>query len=122
MPASRRMATYRRGARAETPRRSAIRGAVVPGLAWSSPSVDSARAAGLRSSFTASIIAEGFRPEHPLASRAMTDQGTPTLDPPLDGPPLDGPPVAGDETSTLLGSLERQRRTFAWKCGGLDSA
>ena len=32
------------------------------------------------------------------------------------------PPVAGDETATLLGSLERQRATFAWKCGGLDSA
>lgn len=32
------------------------------------------------------------------------------------------PPVAGDETSTLLGSLERQRATFAWKCSGLDAA
>jgi hypothetical protein len=31
------------------------------------------------------------------------------------------PPVAGDETSTLLGSLERQRAIFAWKCGGLDA-
>jgi hypothetical protein len=31
------------------------------------------------------------------------------------------PPVAGDETSTLLGSLERQRATLAWKCGGLDA-
>jgi hypothetical protein len=30
------------------------------------------------------------------------------------------PPVAGNETDTLLGSLERQRATFAWKCGGLD--
>ena len=30
------------------------------------------------------------------------------------------PPVAGDETSTLVGSLERQRATFAWKCSGLD--
>src|SRR3982750_3012830 len=30
------------------------------------------------------------------------------------------PPAAGDEVSTLLGSLERQRATFAWKCGGLD--
>jgi len=30
------------------------------------------------------------------------------------------PPIAGDETATLLGSLERQRATFAWKCGGLD--
>jgi hypothetical protein len=31
------------------------------------------------------------------------------------------PPVAGDETDTLVGSLERQRRTFAWKCEGLDA-
>jgi uncharacterized damage-inducible protein DinB len=31
------------------------------------------------------------------------------------------PPVAGDETATLLGSLERQRATLAWKCGSLDS-
>jgi len=32
------------------------------------------------------------------------------------------PPVAGDEVSTLLGSLDRQRATLAWKCGGLDAA
>jgi hypothetical protein len=32
------------------------------------------------------------------------------------------PPVAGGETATLLGSLERQRATFAWKAGGLDAA
>jgi hypothetical protein len=32
------------------------------------------------------------------------------------------PPIAGDETLTLLGSLERQRATFAWKAGGLDDA
>jgi hypothetical protein len=32
------------------------------------------------------------------------------------------PPTAGDETSTLLGSLERQRAIVAWKCGGLDAA
>jgi hypothetical protein len=32
------------------------------------------------------------------------------------------PPVAGDELATLLGFLERQRATFAWKTGGLDSA
>lgn len=30
------------------------------------------------------------------------------------------PPIAGDETLTLLGSLERQRATFAWKCSGLE--
>jgi hypothetical protein len=33
-----------------------------------------------------------------------------------------GPPAAGNEIDTLLGALERQRRTFAWKSGGLDSA
>ena len=32
------------------------------------------------------------------------------------------PPLAGDETATLLGSLERQRATLAWKCGGLDAS
>jgi Protein of unknown function (DUF664) len=32
------------------------------------------------------------------------------------------PPAAGDEIATLLGFLERQRATFAWKCGGLDAA
>jgi hypothetical protein len=33
-----------------------------------------------------------------------------------------GPPVAGDEIATLLGSLDRERAIFAWKCGGLDAA
>jgi hypothetical protein len=33
-----------------------------------------------------------------------------------------GPPAAGDETATLLGSLDRERAIFAWKCGGLDAA
>ena len=32
------------------------------------------------------------------------------------------PPVAGDETDTLLGSLDRQRAIFEWKTGGLDEA
>lgn len=31
------------------------------------------------------------------------------------------PPVAGSERDTFLGSLERQRATFAWKTGGLDA-
>jgi hypothetical protein len=31
------------------------------------------------------------------------------------------PPIAGNEADTLLGTLERMRRTFAWKCGGLDA-
>lgn len=34
---------------------------------------------------------------------------------------LTGPPASGTEVETLIGSLERQRRTFAWKCGGLDA-
>jgi uncharacterized damage-inducible protein DinB len=29
--------------------------------------------------------------------------------------------VDGDEIETLLSTLERIRRTFAWKCGGLDA-
>jgi hypothetical protein len=32
------------------------------------------------------------------------------------------PPIAGDETATLLGSLERLRATLRWKTGGLDAA
>ena len=32
------------------------------------------------------------------------------------------PPWSGDETDTLLGFLEFQRATFAWKCDGLDAA
>ena len=32
------------------------------------------------------------------------------------------PPVTGDEDATLLGFLERQRATFAWKSGDLDAA
>ena len=32
------------------------------------------------------------------------------------------PPNAGDEAATLVGFLEFQRATFAWKCKGLDAA
>ncbi len=32
------------------------------------------------------------------------------------------PPVASGERETLLGFLDYQRATFAWKCGGLDAA
>jgi uncharacterized protein DUF664 len=32
------------------------------------------------------------------------------------------PPVAADETATLLGFLDFQRATLAWKCSGLDAA
>ncbi len=32
------------------------------------------------------------------------------------------PPVAADEAGTLLGFLDYQRATLAWKCSGLDAA
>jgi hypothetical protein len=32
------------------------------------------------------------------------------------------PSITGDEAAMLLGYLERQRATFAWKAGGLDAA
>jgi uncharacterized damage-inducible protein DinB len=32
------------------------------------------------------------------------------------------PPVAADEADTLVGFLDYQRATLAWKCAGLDSA
>ena len=32
------------------------------------------------------------------------------------------PPIAADETATLLGFLDYQRATLAWKCAGLDAA
>lgn len=37
-------------------------------------------------------------------------------------PILKWPPVAGNEADTLIGALERQRRTFRWKCADLDTA
>jgi uncharacterized damage-inducible protein DinB len=43
------------------------------------------------------------------------DNGPPELD--EHGRPE--PPVAADETATLLGYLDYQRATFAWKCRGL---
>ncbi|MFF1838344.1 DinB family protein [Streptomyces sp. NPDC058231] len=32
------------------------------------------------------------------------------------------PPIAGSEAAAVLGALERQRATLAWKCSGLDGA
>ena len=49
----------------------------------------------------------------PVNSRRMTnldEQGRPE------------PPLAGDEAATLLGFLDYQRATLAWKCAGLDTA
>src|SRR5881275_2011537 len=31
------------------------------------------------------------------------------------------PPIASDETATLLGFLDYQRATLAWKCRGVDA-
>uniref|UniRef100_A0AAU2VE29 DinB family protein n=1 Tax=Streptomyces sp. NBC_00003 TaxID=2903608 RepID=A0AAU2VE29_9ACTN len=31
------------------------------------------------------------------------------------------PPLAGTEAAAVLGALERQRATLAWKCSGLDA-
>lgn len=39
----------------------------------------------------------------------------------MDHPVPVEPPVAGNEVDTLLGSLERQRRTFSWKAADLDA-
>ena len=49
MPASRRIATYRRAARSDTPRRSASASPVSPGRFWISSSASNARAVGLES-------------------------------------------------------------------------
>lgn len=43
-------------------------------------------------------------------------------DPDLDEQGRPEPPLSGDEVATLLGFLDFQRATLAWKCGGLDSA
>jgi len=40
----------------------------------------------------------------------------------VDGNSRPYPPAAGDEVETLLGFLDYQRATLAWKCGGLDAA
>lgn len=49
----------------------------------------------------------------------MTPHATPP--PAAELTQLTGPPTAGTETETLIGSLERQRCTFAWKAAGLDA-
>jgi uncharacterized damage-inducible protein DinB len=48
-----------------------------------------------------------------LDSRGMTD---------VDELGRPQPPLAADEAATLLGFLEYQRATLAWKCSGLDAA
>jgi uncharacterized damage-inducible protein DinB len=62
----------------------------------------------------------------------MGENATPRsgVAPAVDSPPMTHldeqgrpePPLAADETATLLGFLEYQRATLAWKCAGLDAA
>ena len=55
----------------------------------------------------------GGRPVKPLESGAMTD---------VDEHGRPEPPVADDEAGTLIGFLEYQRATLAWKFTGVDAA
>src|SRR3954470_19605477 len=106
MPASRRIPTYRRAARSDTPSRVPRSSPVMPGLFWIASSASNARAVGLSS--TGIAFPEVDRPGWIVASSPMEL--------------LTEPPVAGGELDTLLGTLERTRRLIAWKCGGLDAA
>jgi uncharacterized damage-inducible protein DinB len=51
-----------------------------------------------------------------MSSDEASDVGQPRVD--AYGRPE--PPVAGDDAATLVGFLDYQRATFAWKCRGLD--
>jgi uncharacterized damage-inducible protein DinB len=63
-------------------------------------------------------------------NRAPEGPVSDALAPPVSSPPMTDfdeegrpePPLAADETATLLGFLEYQRATLAWKCAGLDAA
>jgi hypothetical protein len=39
----------------------------------------------------------------------------------IDQEPWPEPPLTGDDATAIVASLERQRATLAWKCGGLDA-
>jgi uncharacterized damage-inducible protein DinB len=55
----------------------------------------------------------------------IASEGAPVKLPPMTNLDEQGrpePPLAADETATLLGFLEYQRATLAWKCAGLDAA
>lgn len=39
----------------------------------------------------------------------------------VDQEPWPEPPITGDDATSIVASLERQRATLAWKCGGLDA-
>ena len=56
------------------------------------------------------------------AGKAPWPGGGPAVDSPsmidVDEQGRPEPPLAGDETATLLGFLDYQRATLAWKCAG----
>src|SRR5581483_4405813 len=113
--ASRRIATYRRAARSVTPSRSPRRCAVMPGLFWMASRASRARAVGLTPYVMFPAVG------YPGSIPSGTGGTVPVMRTDSDAI-LREPPPAGSEADTLLGSLERQRRTFAWKCGNLDAA
>jgi uncharacterized damage-inducible protein DinB len=54
---------------------------------------------------------------------AVSDIDEPDIDEPdIDEQGRPEPPLEGDELTTLLGFLEFQRATLAWKCRGVDAA
>ncbi len=116
MPASRRMPTYRRAARSETPSLSASRSAVMPGAALDQLEGEQRPCRGARVGLHRAPPQSGSRTSGNHPSGRGMDMTTDDI------AILRWPPAAGTEVDTLIGSLERQRRTFAWKCGGLDSA
>ena len=40
----------------------------------------------------------------------------------VDQEPWPDPPLTGDDATSIVAALERQRATLAWKCGGLGAA
>src|SRR5207245_4132043 len=55
----------------------------------------------------------------PIGQNVRVETTAPTIRVDEHGRPE--PPLAADETATLLGFLDYQRATLAWKCSGLDA-
>ena len=63
----------------------------------------------------------GFRLTHADAESSVVDP-SPSESVVVDDAGRPEPPVVADEVATLLGFLDFQRATLAWKCDGLDEA